>query len=139
MLLVLADSDDTGLDVVAKALLVASAPAGTEAQTPSTAIQIGAVLIPLWTASWALVTTILSSAGSYVAPWTEIALNDNDNPASLDLGGYFTSGGDGEDLTLYFQTSADGEISFSASAQFATGGGNFVRFTLACRCSRFAR
>ena len=60
---------------------------------------------------------------------TELALNDNDSPASFNLGAYFTSGGDGEDLTLYFQTAADGEISFAAS-QFASGGGNFVRFTL---------
>ena len=129
VLLVLADSDDTGLDVVAKALLVASAP-GTERKRFLPLTQTGAAPILRWTASLALVPITLSSAGSSGAAKHELALNDNNNPASFNLGAYFTSGGDGEDLTLYFQTLTDGEISFSASAQFASGGGNFVRFTL---------
>ena len=127
VLLVLADSDDTGLDVVAKALLVASAP-GTSPNAFYRDSDRGGSDTPLdGELGLGDDNTVISR---FLRSVDEIALNDNDNPASFNLGAYFTSGGDGEDLTLYFQTMADGEISFSASAQFATGGGNFIRFTL---------
>ena len=59
----------------------------------------------------------------------ELTLNDNDNPAALDIGAYFNAGGDGNDLTIYLQT-LDGEVSFTAAAQYILGGGGFARFTL---------
>ena len=40
------------------------------------------------------------------------------------------SGGDGNDLTLYLQTAADGLVSFAVSTQIGLSGGNYVRFTL---------
>ena len=61
---------------------------------------------------------------------TELNLNDNDNPSALSLADYFGSGGDGNDLTLYLQTSADGLVSFAVSTQIGLSGGNYVRFTL---------
>ena len=61
---------------------------------------------------------------------TELNLNDNDSPSALDLGTYFAAGGDGNDLTLYLQTSADGLVSFAVSAQIGLVGANFARFTL---------
>ena len=61
---------------------------------------------------------------------TELNLNDNDSPSALSLIDYFGSGGDGNDLTLYLQTAADGLVSFAVGTQISTSGGNFVRFTL---------
>ena len=95
----------------------------------STLIQIGAAPIRLLDGELGLGDDNTVISRFFRGGQTELALNDNDSPAALDLGAYFTTGGDGEDLTLYFQTVADGEISFAAS-QFASGGGNFVRFTL---------
>ena len=102
VLLVLADSDDTGLDVVAKALLVASAP-GTSPNAFYRDSDRGGTDTPLdGELGLGDDNTVISRFLRGTA--TELALNDNDNPASFNLGAYFTSGGDGEDLTLYFQT-----------------------------------
>ena len=51
-------------------------------------------------------------------------------PSALALGTYFSAGGDGNDLTLYLQTAADGLVSFAVSTQIGLSGGNYVRFTL---------
>ena len=61
---------------------------------------------------------------------TELTLNDNDNPAVFNIGPYFDASGAGNDLTIYFQTTNDGEVSFAASDQFLQGGTNYARFTL---------
>ena len=127
-LLVLADSDDTGLDVVAKALLVASAP-GTSGNSFYADSDRSGTDTPLdGELGLGADNTVISRFFRFSE--TIIALNDNNNPAALDIGAYFATDGDGEDLTLYFQTVADGEVSFSVSSQFDSGGGNNVRFTL---------
>ena len=72
--------------------------------------------------------TVLSRIRRHSA--TELNLNDNDNPSALDIGTYFAAGGDGNDLTLYLQTTADGLVSFAVADQIGLGGGNYVRFTL---------
>ena len=54
-----------------------------------------------------------------------VRLNDND--VDLHLGLYFT--GDGNDLTIYFQT-AEELMSFTVDGNIATNGGNFVNFSV---------
>ena len=61
---------------------------------------------------------------------TLIVLNDNNNPVVLDIGAYFNTGGTGNNLTIYIQTAAGGEVSFAAADQFFTGGSNFAQFNL---------
>ena len=126
-LLVLADSDDTGLDVDAKALLVASAP-GTAGSDPYVDSDRGGTDTPLdGELGLSATNTVISRFRRLVA--AELTLNDNDSPAALDIGAYFNAGGDGADLTIYLQT-LDGAVSFTAAAQFVLGGGGFARFTL---------
>ena len=125
--LVLADSDDTGLDVDAKALLVASAP-GTAGSDPYVDSDRGGTDTPLdGELGLSATNTVISRFRRLVA--AELTLNDNDSPAALDIGAYFNVGGDGNDLTIYLQT-LDGEVSFTAAAQYVLGGGGFARFTL---------
>ena len=126
--LVITDSDDTGLEVDAKALLVASAP-GTVGSDPYADSDRGGTDTPLdGELGLGSTNTVISRFRRLVA--TELTLNDNDSPAALDLGTYFNAGGDGNDLTIYLQTLNDGEVSFSVASQFVLGGGNFARFTL---------
>ena len=54
----------------------------------------------------------------------EIIINDN---GALVLGTYFGTGGDGSDLTFYFQTEDDGLSSFTVAGNTASAGGNFLR------------
>ena len=108
--LALSDSDDTGLEVVAKALLVASAP-GTIGNSPYADSDRGGTDSPL-EGELGLGDDETVISRFFRGSSTELALNDNDSPAALDIGPYFDSGGAGEDLTLYFQTAADGEVSF---------------------------
>ena len=127
-LLVLSDSDDTGLDVVAKALLVASAP-GTAGNDPYADSDRGGTDTPLdGELGLGTTDTVISRFRRLVQ--AELTLNDNDNPAALNIGAYFNAGGDGNDLTIYLQTLADGVASFSAASQYILGGGGFARFTL---------
>ena len=126
--LVITDSDDTGLDVDAKALLVASAP-GTVGSDPYADSDRGGTDTPLdGELGLGSTNTVISRFRRLVA--AELTLNDNDSPAALDLGAYFNAGGDGNDLTIYLQTLNDGEVSFPVASQFVLGGGNFARFTL---------
>ena len=125
--LTLADSDDTGLDVDAKALLVASAP-GTAGSDPYADSDRGGTDTPLdGELGLSATNTVISRFRRLVA--AELTLNDNDSPAALDIGAYFNAGGDGADLTIYLQT-LDGAVSFTAAAQYVLGGGGFARFTL---------
>ena len=128
IVLVLAASDDTDLDVVAKALLVASAP-GTIGNTIYADSDRGGSGSPLDGELGLGDGNTLISRFRRVST-TELLINDNDNPVALTLSTYFTAGGDGADLTLYFQTLADGEVSFAVSSQYLGAGGGFVRFTL---------
>ena len=60
---------------------------------------------------------------------TLLQLNDSNNPVALDIGDYYSTGGDGNDLTVYLQTLSDGEVSFPASnASFSRV--DQVRFTI---------
>ena len=126
--LTLADSDDTGLDVDCKALLVASAP-GTAGSDPYADSDRGGTDTPLdGELGLGATNTVISRFRRLVA--AEFTLNDDDNPAALDLGPYFDAGGDGNDLTIYLQTLEDGEVSFSAASQYLLGGTGWARFTL---------
>ena len=126
--LVLSDSDDTGLEVVAKALLAASAAAtvagnifwggrgSCRTDTPLDGeLGLGAG------------NTVISRFRRVSA--TVLVLNDNDNPSAFDIGAYFNTGGGGNDLTLYFQT-LSGEVSFPVATQLLNQGGAFAQFTL---------
>ena len=128
VLLVLSDSDDADLDVVAKALLVASA-AGTSGNDLYADSDRGGTDTPLdGELGLGDGETVISRIRRFSA--TELNLNDNDSPAALDIGTYFDAGGDGNDLTIYLRTVADGEVSFTVASQFTLGGGNYARFTL---------
>ena len=123
--LVLADSDDTGLDVDCKALLVASddATAGnffySDADRGGTDTPLDGEL------GLGADDTVISGIRRRTA--TLLQLNDSNNPAALDIGDYFSTGGAGSDLTVYLQTLA-GEVSFPATASFSRV--DQVRFTL---------
>ena len=124
-LLLLADSDDAGLEVDAKALLVASddATAGNffyeDADRGGTDTPLDGEL------GLGDDDTVISGIRRRTA--TILQLNDNNNPAALDIGAYFSAGGAGADLTIYLQTLA-GEVSFPATSSFSRV--DQVRFTL---------
>ena len=129
ILLLLSDSDDTDLDVVAKALLVASAP-GTVGNDPYVNADRGGTDTPLdGELGLGAGNTEISRFRRLIE--SQITLNDNDSPAALDIGAYFQAGGAGNDLTIYLQTLNDGEVSFAVADQVSTtGGGGFARFDL---------
>ena len=127
-LLVLADSDDTDLVVVAKALLVASGP-GASVSTLYADSDRGGSGSPLDGELGLGDGNTLISRFRRIST-AELLINVDDEPTALTLSAYFGSGGVGADLTLYFQTLADGEISFAVSSQYVRAGGGFVRFTL---------
>ena len=111
--LTLADSDDAGLDVDAKALLVAS-DAGTTGNFIYEDADRGGTDTPLdGELGLGADETLISGIRRRTA--TLLQLNDNNNPAALDIGAYFSTGGAGNDLTIYLQTLDDGEVSFPAS------------------------
>ena len=127
-LLVLTDSDDTDLVVVAKALLVASGP-GASVSTLYADSDRGGSGSPLDGELGLGDGNTLISRFRRIST-AELLINVDDEPTALTLSAYFGSGGVGADLTLYFQTLADGEISFAVSSQYVRAGGGFVRFTL---------
>ena len=97
--LLLSDWDDTGLEVVSAALLVASGP-GTVASNIYADSDRGGSDTPLdGELGLSATETLISRIRRLDA--TMLVLNDNDNPNSLALNTYFNSGGDGNDLTLY--------------------------------------
>ena len=126
--LVLADSDDTGLDVDCKALLVASDDATTgnffyeDADRGGTDDPLDGEL------GLGDDDTVISGVRRRTA--TILQLNDNNNPAALDIGAYFAAGGAGNDLTVYLQTLADGEVSFTVASAVSFSRVDQVRFTL---------
>ena len=126
--LVLSDSDDTGLEVVAKALLAASAAATVAGNIFWADADRGGTDTPLdGELGLGANNTVISRFRRVSA--TVLVLNDNDNPSSFDIGAYFNTGGGGNDLTLYFQT-LSGEVSFSVATQLVNQGGAFAQFTL---------
>ena len=124
-MLLLADSDDAGLEVDCKALLVASddATAGNffyeDADRGGTDTPLDGEL------GLGDDDTVISGIRRRTA--TLLQLNDDNNPVALDIGAYFSAGGAGADLTIYLQTLA-GEVSFPAAASFSRV--DQVRFTL---------
>ena len=127
-LLTLADSDDTGLEVDAKALMVASGP-GTSGNNFYSDSDRGGTDTPLDGELGLGVDNTVISRFRRLSQ-TVLNLTDNDNPAALDIRAYFNTGGAGNDLTIYLQTLADGEVSFSASAQLGTGSASSAWFNL---------
>ena len=130
--LVLADSDDTGLDVDCKALLVAGAPGAFNA------IDIvwiyedsdrGGTDEPL-DGELGLGADESLISGFRRRSATVLQLNDNDNPVSFDISAYFDVGGAGNDLTLYLQTLDGGEVSFPVAGNVDPRNAGQVRFTL---------
>ena len=126
--LVLADFDDTGLDVDAAALLVASAP-GTTGNDIYADSDRGGTDSPLDGDLGVSSNDTLISRIRRISD-TVLVLNDNNNPGVLDLNTYFGAGGDGADLTLSLQTVADGLVSFAVADQLVNSGANFAQFTL---------
>ena len=125
--LVLSDSDDTGLEVDCKALLVAS-DAGTVGGFFYADADRGGSDVPL-DGEFGLGDDEVLISGVRRRTATILQLNDDNNPAALDIGAYFSTGGAGDDLTIYLQTSNDGEVSFPASnVNFSRD--SQVRFTL---------
>ena len=115
--LLLADSDDTGLEVDAKALLVASAD-GTAGNFIYEDADRGGTDTPLdGELGLGAAETVISGIRRRTA--TLLQLNDDNNPVALDIGAYFSTGGAGADLTIYLQTLAGGEVSFPATASFS--------------------
>ena len=116
------------MDVDAAALLVASAP-GTTGNNPYADSDRGGTDTPL-DGELGLGTdeTLISRLRRFSD--TVLAVNDNDNPSALDLSVYFGAGGDGNDLTLYLQTAADGLVSFAVSGALGNSGTQFQQFNL---------
>ena len=116
------------LVVVAKALLVASGP-GTSGSPIYADSDRGGSGSPLDGELGLGAGNTLISRFRRIST-AELLINDNDDPVTLTLSAYFGSGGAGADLTLYFQTLADGETGFAVSSQYVGAGGGFARFTL---------
>ena len=124
----LADSDDTGLDVDAKALLVAS-DSGTAGNFFYEDADRGGTDTPLdGEVGLGADETVVSGFRRRTA--TILQLNDDNSPTALDIGAYFSTGGAGNDLTLYLQTLNDGEVSFTVASAVSFSRVDQVRFTL---------
>ena len=126
--LTLADSDDTGLEVDCKALLVAS-DAGTAGNFIYEDADRGGTDTPL-DGELGLGADDVLISGIRRRTTTLLQLNDNNNPATLDIGAYFSTGGDGNDLTIYLQTLDGGELSFTVASTVSFSRVDQVRFTL---------
>ena len=116
----LADSDDTGLDVVLKALLEVSGTTTLYADSDR-----GGSDVPI-DGNMRLSGTTISRV-----QWngTQIVINDNDNPQSLSLSAFFGAGGAGNDLILYNRTIADGEESVAVNGNSSGLSGARIRIT----------
>ena len=126
--LALSDSDDTGLEVDCKALLVAS-DAGTAGNFIYEDADRGGTDTPLdGELGLGADESIISGIRRRTA--TVLQLNDNDNPVTFNISSYFGTGGAGNDLTIYLRTLANGEVSFPVAGNVDTRTGSMVRFTL---------
>ena len=125
--LALSDFDDSGLDVEAAAVLVASAP-GTAGNNLYADSDRGGTDTPLEGELGLGPDDVVISRIRHGSE-TVLSLNDNNNPASLALDDFFE--GDGNGLTLYLQTEADGVVSFDVADQLSGNrNSSTVRFTL---------
>ena len=126
--LALTDLDTTGLDVDAKALLVASddATAGNFFYEDE---DRGGTDEPLdGEIGLGDNDTVISGIRRRTA--TILQFNDNNSPTALNIGAYFSTGGAGNDLTIYLQTVNDGEVSFTVASAVSFSRVDQVRFTL---------
>ena len=125
----LSDLNTTGLEVVAAALIEASGP-GTSGNNLYADSDRGGSDTPLdgelgLGANDTVISRIRRLDGN------TLQLNDNDNPAGLNIGAYFAAGGAGNDLTVSLQTLDDGLVTFTVASQVETGGNAArTRFTL---------
>ena len=125
---VLSDSNDTGLDVETKALLIASGPGTTGNDLYADSDRGGTDVVIDGELGVGADDTVISRIRR--ASETTLVINDDDDPVALNIGAYFDTGGDGNDLTLYLQTSNDGEVSFAVASSGLVTGAGFIRFTL---------
>ena len=125
--LALSDFDDSGLDVEAAALLEASAP-GTAGNNLYADSDRGGTDSPLEGELGLGPDDVVISRIRHGSE-TVLSLNDNNNPVALALDDFFE--GDGNGLTLYLQTEADGVVSFDVADQLSGNrNSSTVRFTL---------
>jgi len=123
-LLTLSDFNASGLETEALALLTAGAPPtvyaiaprGTAGSLVDGELNISGAMEP--------VTAIRFRGSGSGAGGQRITLNDDGNFNQAD---FWNAGGDGNDLTLWAQTS-EGSISFPAAGNIAATGDNFVTF-----------
>ena len=127
--LVLSDLNTTGLEVVAAALIEASGP-GTSGNNLYADSDRGGSDTPVdGELGLGADNTVISRIRRLDA--NTLQLNDNDNPAGLNIGAYFAAGGAGNDLTVSLQTLDDGLVTFTVASQVETGGNAArTRFTL---------
>ena len=123
--LVLSDFDTAGLQVDFAALLEAS---GTENLYAD--VDRGGTDMPVDGELGLSNTESAISRVRWIMAADRLIFNDDDNPNIFDIGAYFSSGGDGNDLTIYLVT-ADGAASFGCGGSFLeTGGNHFFRWNL---------
>ena len=105
-LLTLAEYDDTGLEVVAAALLVATADALPIPSDLYADSDRGGTGVPLdGELGLGPDNTVISRIRyADVGGETRLVLNDNNNPVTFDIGAYLGASGDGNDLTMTIQT-----------------------------------
>ena len=126
--LTLADFDDTGLGVEAAALSIASAP-GTSGNNFYVDSSRGGSDSPIeGELGVGPGETVISRMRRASA--ANLTLNDNDLPVALGFDTFFGTGGAGEDLSLYLQTTSDGLVSFTVASAFLNAGGNWLNVTL---------
>ena len=123
-----ADFNDTGLQVEAAALLTASAP-GTSGNNFYADSSRGGSDAPIeGELGVGTGETLISRMRR--ASTENLTLNDNDLPVALDFGAFFGTSGEGNDLTVYLQTTSDGLVSFTVASAFLSAGGGWLNLTL---------
>ena len=119
--LLLSDFDTTGLEIDALALIRASAPPDIYADSDR-----GGTQTPLDGELGLSLGQTLISRMQTVNVFEQIRFNDNNNPQNLSMSTYFNEGGDGNDLTLYIQTS-EGVISQVIADSIVGAGSDWIR------------
>ena len=124
-LITLAHFDATGLIVDWAAILVASDDLTLYADADR-----GGTDLPIEGELGLGITETIISRIRYRTDDSRLTLSDNDNPETLDIGAYFSSGGPGSDLRIYFQTTPTNVQSLSVADDILTSGGSFVHFNI---------
>ena len=119
--LLLSDFDTAGLEIDALALIRASAPPDIYADSDR-----GGTQTPLDGELGLSLGQTLISRMQTVNVFEQIRFNDNNNPQNLSMSTYFNEGGDGNNLTLYIQTS-EGVISQVIADSIVGAGSDWIR------------